>query len=202
MAFTVGYIVGSNSSRSINRKLVHGIVDIEQSGGGAGPSLAFSAIPIGDLPVYDYERDADYPPEAVALKAAIRRSDALLIATPEYNRSIPGALKNAIDWASRPYGDSAFTGKPVGIVGASVGAPGTAMAQQHLRNILAYLDAPTLGQPEVFIQFTPDRFDEDGTVIDATTRSFLTDWLSAYREWIGRFVPADATADRAGVLAS
>lgn len=191
MVITIGCIVGSISSRSINRKLVNGIIAIEQSRGDAeGPVLEFSSIPIGDLPLYDYERDDDYPPEALELKAAIRRSDALLIATPEYNRSIPGPLKNAIDWASRPYGDSAFTGKPVGIVGASVGAPGTALAQQHLRNILAYLDAPTLGQPEVFIQFTPERFDDDGTVLDDSTREFLADWLSTYRAWIGRFLPA------------
>ena len=191
MAITIGCIVGSNSSASINRKLVRGLIEIESARGDTeGDVLEFVAIPIADLPLYDYEMDDDYPPEAIALKDAIRRVDALLIATPEYNRSIPGVLKNAIDWASRPHGDSAFTGKPVGIVGASVGAPGTAMAQQHLRNILAYLDVPMLGQPEVFIEFGPERFGPDGTVTDPTTREFLGDWLTAYREWIGLFLPA------------
>ena len=188
MTITVGCIVGSISSSSINGKLVDGLIAIEAERGSIeGERLEFVPITIGDLPLYDYERDDDYPQPAIDLKDAIRRSDALIIATPEYNRSIPGVLKNAIDWASRPYGDSAFTGKPVGIVGASVGAPGTAMAQQHLRNILAYLDAPTLGQPEVFIQFTPDRFADDGTVTDPSTREFLHDWLTAFRDWIAHF---------------
>ncbi len=194
MTITIGCIVGSNSSQSINRKLVRGLIEVESARSDTeGEAFEFLDILIGDLPLYDYERDDDYPPEAIALKDAIRRSDALLIATPEYNRSIPGVLKNAIDWGSSPYGDSAFTGTPTGIIGASVGAPGTAMAQQHLRNILAYLDAPTLGQPEVFIQFTPERFADDGTVIDASTREFLNDWLTAYRDWISHFVPARAT---------
>ena len=191
MTITVGCIVGSISSSSINRKLVDGLIAIEaERGDSEGDALEFVPIPIDDLPLYDRELDDDYPQVAIDLKDAIQRSDALLIATPEYNRSIPGVLKNAIDWASRPYGDSAFTGKPVGIVGASVGAPGTSMAQQHLRNILAYLDAPTLGQPEVFIQFTPERFADDGTVTDPSTREFLGDWLTAFREWIGHFATA------------
>jgi chromate reductase, NAD(P)H dehydrogenase (quinone) len=191
MAITIGCIVGSTASASINRKLVAGIIGIEAGRGDTDDdAFEFVDIPIGDVPLYDYELDSEFPRTAATLKESVHRCDALLIATPEYNRSIPGALKNAIDWASRPYGESAFTGKPTGIVGASVGAPGTAMAQQHLRNILAYLDAPTLGQPEVFIQFTEDRFADDGTVIDEETRAFLDDWLTAYRAWIGRFVGA------------
>lgn len=184
MTIQVGYIIGSISSRSINRKLMHGLVqlDTERDPGGA-PPFEFTELPIADLPLYNYDLDDDYPASATAFKQAILRSDALIIATPEYNRSIPGALKNAIDWGSRPYGESAFRGKPTGILGASVGAIGTALAQQHLRNILAYLDAPTLGQPEAFVQFTPERFADDGTVTDAETREFLTDWLTAYREW-------------------
>lgn len=191
MAVTVGCIVGSTSSTSINRKLVHGLIEIERSRRGADDgALDFQPISIGDLPLYDYELDNRFPPEAARFKDAILRSDALLIATPEYNRSIPGALKNAIDWASRPYGENAFAGKPVAIIGASVGAIGTAMAQQHLRNILAYLDAPTLGQPEAFIEFRPDRFADDGTVTDASTRDFLDGWLLAFRAWIDRVAPA------------
>ncbi|MCB0999495.1 MAG: NAD(P)H-dependent oxidoreductase [Acidimicrobiales bacterium] len=187
MTINVGCIVGSTSSQSINRKMMNGLIEIER-GRDTGDVLDFHDISIRNLPLYDYELDDDFPPAAVALKEAIGRSDALIVATPEYNRSIPGPLKNAIDWASRPYGENSFGGKPVGIIGASVGAVGTAAAQQHLRNILAYLDAPTLGQPEVFVQFTEDRFAPDGSVVDASTREFLSDWLSAYREWVGRFV--------------
>lgn len=201
MPFSVGYIVGSTSSTSINRKIVDALIEIE--GGRAeadradqadqADQMVFTEIPIGNLPLYSSDVDGDFPPEALELKDMIRSSDALLIATPEYNRSIPGALKNAIDWASRPYGESVFPGKPVGVIGASVGAPGTSMAQQHLRNILAYLDAPTLGQPEVFLQFDPGWFDDDGTMVEPSTRGFLTDWLSAYRNWISRFVDARST---------
>jgi chromate reductase len=148
--------------------------------------MEFTDIPIDQLPLYSHDADGDYPAEALRLKATIASSDAIIIATPEYNRSVPGALKNAIDWASRPYGENVFAGTPVGIVGASVGAPGTAMAQQHLRNILAYLDAPTLAQPEIYVQFTRERFADDGTILDAETGELLGDWLTAFREWVGR----------------
>lgn len=191
MAVIVGCIVGSTSSTSINRKLVAGLIEIERSRrDGDGSALEFRDIPIGDLPLYDRELDERPPAAVTVFKDAIRRSDALIVATPEYNRSIPGPLKNALDWGSRPSDDDVFAGRPVGIIGASTGATGTAVAQQHLRTILAHLDAPTLNQPEVFIQFTPERFADDGTVVDASTRRFLGDWLVAYRSWIDRFVPA------------
>jgi chromate reductase len=184
MTLKVGYIIGSISSQSINRKLMRGLIELEsERDPGGDPPCEFTELPIADLPLYNYDLDDDYPSSATAFKEAILRSDALIIATPEYNRSVPGALKNAIDWGSRPYGENAFRGKPTGVLGASVGAIGTALAQQHLRNMLAYLDAPTLGQPEAFIHFTPERFADDGTVTDASTREFLTDWLTAYREW-------------------
>ncbi|MFN8024575.1 MAG: NADPH-dependent FMN reductase [Acidimicrobiales bacterium] len=187
----VGRIVGSTSAQSINRKLVHGLIELERARHhGDREQLDFEVLSIGDLPLYDYDLDREFPVPAAAFKAAIVRCDALIIATPEYNRSIPGALKNAIDWASRPYGDNAFAGKPVAIIGASTGAIGTAMAQQHLRNILAYLDAPTLAQPEAYIQFGPARFADDGTVIDESTRRFLTTWLDAFRAWVARCRPA------------
>lgn len=186
MASRIGYIVGSTSSDSINRKLVAGIIELAGERD-AGEALSFHELPINALPMYDRDLDEQYPDEAVALKNAVLACDGLLIATPEYNRSIPGALKNALDWISRPYGDNALRGKPVAIVGASVGASGTAMAQQHLRNILAYLDAPTLGQPEVYIQFSSDRFDDDGTIVDPSTREFLGGWLDAYRAWVQQF---------------
>jgi chromate reductase len=193
MPLSIGYIIGSTSASSINRKFARGLGDLARSAGStAEEALDLAEIPIAGLPLYDHDLDGDFPPAAVELKRAIRSSDAVLIVTPEYNRSIPGALKNAIDWASRPYGDNAFQRKPVGIVGASVAAAGTAMAQQHLRNILAYLDAPTLGQPEVFIQYTAERFAEDGTIIDASTRKFLAGWLARFGEWARLLAPRAA----------
>lgn len=195
MTLSVGYLVGSTSSASINRKLVHGLVELSSElDGRPEDAFDFREVGLADLPLYNHDLDDRYPPEAVRLKAAIRSSDAILIATPEYNRSIPGALKNALDWASRPYGENAFAGKPVGIIGASVAAAGTAMAQQHLRNILAYLDAPTLAQPEAFIQYTDERFADDGTVRDPSTREFLTGWLTAYRDW-ARLVTSGRTPE-------
>jgi chromate reductase len=147
------------------------------------PPIEFVEIPIVDLDHYDRDRDDRFPSSAVLLKEDIRSVDGVIICTPEYNRSIPGVLKNALDWASRPYGDNAFAGRPVGIIGASVGAQGTAMAQQHLRNVLAYLDAATMAQPEAYIHYTSDRFDERGNVVDDSTCEFLRDWLVAFTEW-------------------
>jgi chromate reductase, NAD(P)H dehydrogenase (quinone) len=188
MTLNIGYIVGSASSQSINRKLINGLIELaSEEETSDSDRLRFVELTIDDLPIYNYDLDGNFPAAASEFKSAIRSCDGLVIATPEYNRSIPGMLKNAIDWASRPYGDNAFQGKPVGIIGASVGAVGTATAQQHLRNILAYLNAPTLGQPEVFIQYSPDRFADDGSIKDIGTRQFFVDWLAAYRQWIVRF---------------
>ena len=108
----------------------------------------------------------------------------MLFVTPEYNRSVSGVLKNALDHASRPHGDSAWEGKPAGMVGASIGAPGTSMAQQHLRNMLAYLDMPTLGQPEVYIHVTDDMFADDGSLASDETRKFLQGWMDTYVAWV------------------
>lgn len=180
----IGYIVGSLSATSINRRLAESLVALAAE---LDLDAEFVDLPIDGLDVYNRDRDDDYPPAANRLKQQIRDCDGIMIVTPEYNRSIPGSLKNALDWASRPYGDSAFTGLPVGVIGASPGAIGTSLAQQHLRNVLAYLDAPTLGQPEAFIQYTDDRFADDGRVVDDSTREFLADWLRALHEWIGRF---------------
>lgn len=123
------------------------------------------------------------PHPSQRLKGEIRRADGVMFATPEYNRSIPGVLKNAIDHASRPYGGSAWTGKPAGIIGVSVGTIGTAAAQQHLRNVLAYLDMPTLGQPEVFLQWTDGLVDDEGN-IGERSREFLTGWMDKFLAWV------------------
>lgn len=174
MSISVGYFVGSLSKESINRQLANALIRL------APADLTFTEIPIGNLPLYNRDFDVDYPEVAVRFKQLIIDSDAILFVTPEYNRSVPGALKNAIDWASRPWGQNVFTGKPTGVIGTSTGGPGTAMAQQHLRNSLAFLNAPTMGQPEGFIQYTPQRFNPDGSVQDESTRQFLRDWMAPY----------------------
>lgn len=181
MPLKIGYIIGSTSTQSINRKLADAVIRL------ADDDVEFTEIPIDNLPLYNYDLDGDYPPVAVTLKNAIRACDGLLFATPEYNRSIPGALKNALDWASRPYGRNAVANIPSGIIGASIGAPGTAMAQQHLRNVLAYLDSPALQQPEAFIFYTTERFAADGTVTDESTREFLQTWMDAFLAWVRHF---------------
>jgi chromate reductase len=121
------------------------------------------------------------------LKKDVESADALLFATPEYNRSIPGVLKNAIDIASRPWGTNSFAGKPGAVIGASIGSTGSALAQQHLRNVLAYLDVPMLAQPEVFIHFRDELIADDGTISNDGTRKFLQGFVDSYAAWIRRF---------------
>lgn len=174
----IAIVVGSLRKESFNRRVVGALTRLPQA---AGHDFAF--LEIGDLPLYNQDDDKNPPAAAVRLKAEIRAADGVIFATPEYNRSIPGALKNALDHASRPYGDSAWAGKPAGVLGVSVGAAGTALAQQHLRNILAYLDMPTLGQPEAFIQWTDDMLDAEGNLAGKTA-SFLGKWMSAYLKLI------------------
>ena len=144
--YNIALIVGSLRRDSWNRKLATAVTRL------APPEFSFEPIEIGDLPLYNQDDDANQAPSVQRLKSRITVAQGLLFVTPEYNRSIPGVLKNAIDQASRPYGKSVWGGKPAGVIGISVGAIGTAMAQQHLRNVLAYLDVPVLGQPEVFLQ--------------------------------------------------
>ena len=139
--YKVGYIVGSLATASINRKLAQALGKL------APPGLMLAEIPFKDLPLYSYDYDADFPSPARAFKQAIADVDAVLFVTPEYNRSIPGALKNAIDWASRPYGKNAFTRKPSAVIGTSPGAIGTAIAQQHLRSILGFCNSPQMNSP-------------------------------------------------------
>jgi len=170
-------IVGSLRRDSFNAKLAQAIAKL------APADLTFKQAQIGDLPLYSQDDDANQAPQVKRLKAEIAAAQGLLFVTPEYNRSIPGVLKNAIDHASRPYGQSAFAGKPAGVIGVSVGAIGTAAAQQHLRNILAYLDAPTLGQPEAFIQAKEGLFEPDGS-IGAASKQFLKGWMDRYVAWV------------------
>ena len=179
-AYQVGYFIGSLSSTSINRELAKALIRL------APEDLEFQEIPIGNLPLYSPDFDTDYPPEALALKDAIRRSQAILFVTPEYNRSIPGALKNAIDWASRPWGQNAFDHIPAAVIGASIGQIGTALAQQSLRAVLSFCNARQMTAPEAYLMFTPTVFPGDGQVTDETTRAFLTAYMAEFRDHIAR----------------
>lgn len=175
--YQIAVIVGSLRRDSFNRKLASAMARL------APPDFSFKQVQIGDLPLYNQDDDA-HPAESVKrLKAEIVAAQGLLFVTAEYNRSIPGVLKNAIDHASRPYGQSAWVAKPAGILGVSVGAAGTSMAQQHLRNILAYLDVPTLGQPEAFIQAKEGLFDQAGN-IGEESKKFLQNWMDQYVAWV------------------
>ncbi|MFQ6397996.1 NADPH-dependent FMN reductase [Nocardia sp. KC 131] len=178
--YRVGYIVGSLSRNSINRLLSKALIRLAPS------ELEFVDIPIKDLPLYNYDYDADFPPEGRALKDALARVDAILFVAPEYNRSIPGALKNAIDWASRPWGDNSFTFKPSAVIGTSPGKLGTAIAQQSLRSVLGYLNSPQMNAPEAYIQYRPDFFTEDGEVLDDDTARFLRDFMDEFGAHVTR----------------
>jgi chromate reductase len=173
----IAVIVGSLRHESINRKLAHALTQL------APQDFSFSFVDISDLPPYNQDEDERQAASVLRVKAQIQSALGLLFVTPEYNRSIPGVLKNAIDHASRPYGKSVWDGKPAGVMGASVGAIGTAMAQQHLRNILSYLNVPTMGQPEAFIHAKDGFFDDDGRIGGASL-AFMQGWMDHYVTWV------------------
>ncbi len=178
--YTVGYFVGSLAKESLNRKLALALTRL------APKSLTMREIPIGDLPLYSYDYDPDYPPVARALKESIASADAVLFVTPEYNRSIPGSLKNAIDWARRPYGRNSFARKPSATIGTSPGKIGTAVAQQHLKSILSFCNSPQMNAPEAYIQFLPGLFTDDGEVTDPATAQFLSDFMESFCVFVER----------------
>lgn len=180
MSLKIAVLVGSLREDSFNAKLAEALESL------APGDVSFDRQRIDDLPLYNQDDDKDPPAPAKRLKQAIRDADGVLFVTPEYNRSVPGVLKNAIDHASRPYGDSAFAGKPAGVIGVSVGAIGTACAQQHLRTILAYLDMPTFGQPEAFLK-ADDVLDKEGGVAEGS-RKLLQTWVDGYIAWVRRFI--------------
>lgn len=175
--YPIAVVVGSLRRDSFNRKLATAVAKL------APPEFSFKQVKIDDLPLYNQDDDASPAESVKRLKGEITAARGLLFVTAEYNRSIPGVLKNAIDHASRPYGQNVWAGKPAGVLGASVGAIGTAVAQQHLRNVLAYLDVPTLGQPEAFIHATVEFFDQAGN-IGGDSRKFLQDWMDRYVAWV------------------
>lgn len=178
--YQIAVIVGSLRRDSINRKLANALVKL-------GPAdFSFKLLEIGDLPLYNQDDDANQAEPVVRLKSEVIGASGLIFVTPEYNRSVPGVLKNALDNASRPYGQSAWAGKPAGVLGASIGTIGSALAQQHLRNMLAYLDVPTMGQPEVFLQVKEGFFDEAGDLAIPDTAKFLQGWMDRYVAWVKR----------------
>lgn len=178
--YKVGYIVGSLATASINRRLALALARL------APPGLALTEIPFRDLPLYSYDFDADFPAAARKFKQDIADVDAVLFVTPEYNRSIPGGLKNAIDWASRPSGKNSFARKPSAVIGTSPGAIGTAVAQQHLRSLLSFCNSPQMNSPEAYIQFKEGMITEDGQVTVEATAEFLRKYMGEFHAFIIR----------------
>ena len=192
---TIGYIVGSISSTSINRRLAKALERLAPEG------TTLVEIPIKDLPFYSPDFDADYPQVARDFKQAIEDVDGVIIVTPEYSRSLPGVLKNALDWAARPWGQGSFNGKPTAVIGTSGGGIATAAAQQHLKAVLSHYNAPTLGQPEGYVQTTPGLFTETGEVTNDQTAEFLVGYLEAFGALVDRYagVPVAACSHRSAV---
>lgn len=178
--FKVGYFVGSLAKASINRKLAQALIRL------APEHLEMKEITFHDLPLYSYDYDTNYPEVAQSFKKAISEVDAVLFVSPEYNRSIPGGLKNAIDWASRPYGENSFTNKPCAIIGASPGAIGTAVGQQHLKSIMSFCNSPMMNAIEAYIQFTPDLISDDGEISVKATEDFLKNYMEHFADFIDR----------------
>ena len=174
--YAIAVVVGSLRKESVNRQLAQALIKL------APAELSLKLLDV-DLPLFNQDKESD-PPESVRqFKAAIQAADGVVFVTPEYNRSIPGVLTNALDHWSRPYGKSVWTGKPAGVLGASIGAYGSAMAQQHLRNVLAFLDMPTMAQPEGFFQIGDDFLDTDAQV-NAASRKYVQRWINAYAVWV------------------
>jgi len=173
----IALIVGSLRRDSLNRKLADGLTRLAPAG------LAFTPVQIGDLPLYNQDDDANQAAPVQRMKREIASAQGVLFVTAEYNRSIPGVLKNAIDHGSRPYGHNAWQGKPAAIIGVSPGATGTAMAQQHLRNVLVAVGVSTMAQPEVFLQAKEGLFDEAGNIGPASQK-FLQGWMQKFAGWV------------------
>lgn len=179
---TIAFVVGSLRQGSYNQQLAKAVSHLLP--------VDYTAVfaDISKLPLYNQDNDANTPKEVLDFKKVIAAADAVIFVTPEYNRSIPGVLKNAIDQGSRPYGNNVWHGKPAGILGTSPGALGTALAQQHLRNVLAFLDMAVLSQPEVYLQFNESSFDADGNITNDSTKTYLQGWVNHYLEWVKKTV--------------
>jgi chromate reductase len=197
--YKIGYFVGSLATGSINRTLSEALIKLAPEG------FEFTEIPIRNLPLYSQDYDDDFPPEGRALKEAIEASDGILFISPEYNRSIPGALKNAIDWASRPWGTNSFAQKPAGIIGASPGNTGTALMQSSMRAVMSFLDMPQLNSPEGYIKFDPDAFEQNGDIGDPLLATFLRYYMTEYAAFVHQVLaatPGHIDADESDVSLS
>ena len=177
----VAVIVGSLRKESLNRKMALALAAI------APPQLKLEIVEIGELPLYNEDLETDQPPAAwTAFRQRVQRADAVLFLTPEYNRSVPAALKNALDVGSRPYGKSVWSGKPGGVISVSPGAIGGFGANHHLRQSLVFLDIPVLQQPEAYIGGAANLFDASGNVTNESTRGFLSKYMTTFANWIER----------------
>jgi chromate reductase len=176
----VAILVGSLRKESLNRKMANALIAL------APAELSLKIVEIGALPHFNADHEADPPAVVREFKETIAKSDAVLFVTPEYNRSVPGALKNAIDAASRPYGKSAWTGKPAAVISVSTGAIGGFGANHHLRQSLVFLNMPAMPQPEAYIGNAANLFGPDGAIANDTTRELMTKFLAAFAQWIGR----------------
>jgi chromate reductase len=183
----IAVIVGSTRKDSINRQLAKALAKLGEE------RLDFTFVEIGDLPLYSQDIEADLPAPVSRMKGQLAASDGILIVTPEHNRSIPAALKNAIDWAARPWGKSNWPGKVAAVIGATPGAIGTSIAQLHLRQILGALGVLVMGG-EAYITFKPDLVAADFTVADEGTRKFLGDFVANFASLVSRLSPAQAKA--------
>lgn len=175
----IAVIVGSLRQASFNRQLAQAIMQMAPAG------VQFTPVSIADLPLYNQDADGHEVASVTEFRNALRGVDAVLFVTPEYNRSMPGVLKNALDQGSRPYGASVWDGKPAAVIGMSPGAAGTAMAQQHLRNVLAFLNMPTLAQPEMFLQFKEDFFTPDGAVGERS-QAYVQKFVDRLVAWVAQ----------------
>jgi chromate reductase len=180
MPTDIAVLVGSLRKGSFSRATARAIAEL------APPSLSLEIVEIRDLPLYDADLEAALPEPWRAFRERLGRAAGVLFVTPEYNRSVPGALKNAIDVGSRPYGKSNFSGRPAGVVSVSPGALGAFGANHHLRQSLVFLDMPTMQQPEVYLGNAAKLFDAEGRLVDESARGFLTKFVTAFAEWVGR----------------
>ncbi|OJU48807.1 MAG: hypothetical protein BGO03_15710 [Mesorhizobium sp. 61-13] len=175
----VAVLIGSSRPGSVNQSLAKAMMRL------AGTDITFDVPQLDDLPLFNQSLlEAGMPSPVLRLRKSIEAADGILIVTPEHNRSITALLKNSLDWLSRPANANSWTGKPVAIAGASLGRLGTVAAQQHLRAILGYLDMPTMGQPEVYLQLTPGMFTGDGEIADESTKAFLQGYMQKFHRWV------------------
>ena len=179
-SYKIAVFVGSLRAASINLRFARALEKL------APANVTFEYVNLGELTLYNQDHENDPPASVVKLKQQIAEASAMLFVTPEHNRSIPAALKNAIDWGSRPWGHNSWPNKTVGIVGTSPSAAGTAMAQQHLRNVLAAEGANVLTTPEMFLQYVDGLIDDNYQITNENTRKFIQRWLDIYLKWVER----------------